>query len=917
MKKILSFCLIWFMLTGMEASAAETRQTADSRQSCDIGGTGATEEIFVEAGHAGGDGSYHAPFGSLEEARDYIRRLKENGAYPVNGIVVNFREGVYPISETITLGAADSGTAAGPVIYQAYQNEKVEFVGGTFFNPAEAAEVTEESAVGRLDSSVVSKIKQIPLTDLGLTTEDFGEIDLRGSGTSFLFTMGYKNSIPYTDLYFENERMTLARWPNKTEESPYTIVQTVLEPGTDSSVTDKEEARGMTFTVDIPEEKLEKWQGAQDIWVHGFWYYDWSDSSARLAEVDAANKKLTTEHPSAYTVRSGQRFYAYNILEELDEPGEWYLDKETGNLYVYPPGEGDILISNFKKTILSVTGASDIQFKGLDFKGTRSSGIVIRNCTRVGIEDAFVCDTADYGVQIASSESCYLKDSEICSTGAPGAGISGGNFTTLAPGNNYIDNCHIHNFAERDFTNTPGVHISGVGNKLSHNEIHEAPHLAIRFNGNDNIMEYNNIYHVCKDADDAAAIYTFLGVVKRGNIIRHNYIHDMQSASTAPGKIGIYGVYSDGGMCGNIIVSNVFENIAGSGGAVKLGNRDHTVANNIVVNCRSLVRVTGTGLYARGGLTEEEYREKYPYNAADDGLTQEILENPAYDKYPHLKTIAEDEPYVSKYNVIRNNVLYYHNFGNNTDNRLDVAFTHVPSNEAMLKEANPADPENPRTITVAELFPDAVAEELEAITSGMETDSSFLAKEFIRQRNMLAASAVYKSSTERGPGTAENPGFADAENGDYTVLKDSVLYRYFTEPTALPDFQTVQVTNEPPDFANVGLRREPAFRVQKVTINDGDGHRILKLSESVNTVTITVDFANESGTEKPAVLLVGLYSADGRLLKSDYIEETITGDGTQISLRDFDTRDLKKSYLKCFVWESVDSLIPLSKGYQY
>ena len=64
-------------------------------------------------------GTLQSPFATLARARDEIRRLKTR--LPAT---VYVRGGVYEIPATLQLSAQDSGTAAAPIVYRAYQNEK-------------------------------------------------------------------------------------------------------------------------------------------------------------------------------------------------------------------------------------------------------------------------------------------------------------------------------------------------------------------------------------------------------------------------------------------------------------------------------------------------------------------------------------------------------------------------------------------------------------------------------------------------------------------------------------------------------------------------------------------------------------------------------------------------------------------------
>ncbi|HQH27360.1 MAG TPA: hypothetical protein PLP17_08195, partial [Oligoflexia bacterium] len=81
-----------------------------------------------------------------------------------------------------------------------------------------------------------------------------------------------------------------------------------------------------------------QWKDARDAWVHGFWMYDWADAYLKIAAIDRENRWIATEPPEPrFGYKAGQRFRFINILEELDQPGEYYVDRESGMLYLWPP----------------------------------------------------------------------------------------------------------------------------------------------------------------------------------------------------------------------------------------------------------------------------------------------------------------------------------------------------------------------------------------------------------------------------------------------------------------------------------------------------------------------------------------------------------------------------------------------------
>ena len=82
-----------------------------------------------------------------------------------------------------------------------------------------------------------------------------------------------------------------------------------------------------------------RWSGRDDIWVHGYWAYDWANSYEHVASIDTEQRLLKTEPPHGlYGFQKNQRFYFLNVPEELDQPGEWYLDRATATVYFWPPG---------------------------------------------------------------------------------------------------------------------------------------------------------------------------------------------------------------------------------------------------------------------------------------------------------------------------------------------------------------------------------------------------------------------------------------------------------------------------------------------------------------------------------------------------------------------------------------------------
>ena len=172
--------------------------------------------------------------------------------------------------------------------------------------------------------------------------------------------------------------------------------------------------------------------------------------------------------------------------------------------------------------------------------------------------------------------------------------------------------------------------------------MHDAPHTAIFFRGNEHIIELNEIHSVCYESNDAGAIYNGRDFTQRGTVIRHNYIHDVYGFRAR----GCVGVYLDDMLSGTRIEGNVFYRTYRA--AFIGGGRDNAIVNNIFVECPKAIHVDARALgWAAPALEGMRQRlEQMPYR-----------QPPWSERYPELLTLYDDEPGVPKGNVIERNII--------------------------------------------------------------------------------------------------------------------------------------------------------------------------------------------------------------------------------------------------------------------
>ncbi|MDQ2862938.1 MAG: right-handed parallel beta-helix repeat-containing protein, partial [Bacteroidota bacterium] len=473
------------------------------------------------------------PFATLEAARDAIRVLKEQKRLPGGDIVVEIQAGVYELPGTFELEAKDGGADDhSRIIYRGQKGKEVRLSGGK--NIVKWDLVKDQNILGKFRTDVRGKIYQSDLSAIGI--KDFGSPG--GGGI---------------ELFFNDTPMWISRYPNKgfVKITGLLYEDTVDVRGTKGDKVGK-------FNYD--DKRINEWKSEKDGWVDGYWFWDWSEQRQKIAKIDTQKMLMYLVPPyHNYGYRIGQWFYGFNLLSEIDEPGEYYVDREKGILYFYPPSDikkGHAFVS-VNKNIVSLNKVSFVTIQGMILEGCRDTVVKMKDCNDALLVGCTIRNSGDEAVTINGGMRNGVVGCDIYGVGAGGINITAGNRKTLEAGACFADNNNIHNIARIKRVYYPGISLNGVGNRATHNRIAHLPHMAIYFKGNDHLMEYNEIFDVCYESNDAGAIYAGRNWTMRGNTFRYNYLHDI---SGFEGK-GCVGVYLDDAFSGVDVIGNVFDKV--------------------------------------------------------------------------------------------------------------------------------------------------------------------------------------------------------------------------------------------------------------------------------------------------------------------------------------------------------------------
>ena len=570
-------------------------------------------------GDDSGPGTKDRPFATLTRARDAVRELKSRSGLPAGGAAVLVRGGRYAVGKTLELAQEDSGTEQAPVVYGAFPGEKPVLAGGVQvkgFAPVKAPET-----LARLPEEARGKVWQADLKAQGIG--DYGSLGLRGFGLS-----DYPCH-PWVDLYFDGKPLTLARWPN----TGFVKVGEVY--GGRADTPEGRRPGAFRYEGDRPA----RWGKASDIWMFGCWSYLWEGRTVKVAAIDPRERRLTTAQPSAYGFRAGQPYYCFNLLEEIDSPGEWYLDREAGVVYLYPPSDvagAAVEFPILSAPFLKMTDVSHVVVRGLTFELGRAEGAVIsggrRNllagCTfrRLGANGVIIDGGAQHGV----------LGCDIHTLGAGGMRAAGGDRKTLTPGGHFMENNHVYDFTRVDRVYAPAVHLDGVGNRVSHNLFHDSPHHGMRVEGYEHVVEYNEIHSVVYESDDQSGIDMFGNPAYRGNVIRYNFWHHIGSGHDVAGQAGIRldDMISDVLMYGNVF----YRSSGGHFGAIQIhGGKDNVADNNLFVDCKYAFSFSAWGQKTwESRLAGEGIRAAISHGGVD------ITQPPHATRYPDLARLKEN-----------------------------------------------------------------------------------------------------------------------------------------------------------------------------------------------------------------------------------------------------------------------------------
>jgi hypothetical protein len=493
------------------------------------------------------DGDAHpgaGTFRTLEAARDAIRRLKAERGLPTGGVHVVLMAGRHHRTETFVLQRQDSGTLEKPIVYRAESGERVIISGGTPLDTQQFQLVRHLELLARLHPQARGRVVSLDLSGPDLRQH------FPGHGDYGLISMG-------------GHLLQLAQWPNRgyhhigdfIDRGPTTRW---LKPGEEPTPYSMANPTGGKFACNesLPPQVEAEFRRTGDITVEGYLSNDWYFQREPIGRISGEVIQLLRH--TRYGIEDHipgmpRRVRLVNILAELDEPGEWYFDRQTERLFVWPiegfaPGSSSVTVLG-GAPLLGMKDTEAITFRDLIFENAGKLAIDIQGGHHNLVAGCTIRNGLGRGISISGGRYNGLTGCDLHGLGQLFS-LSGGDIKSVIPCYNFATNNEMHDCRHRGY----GIAgLNGVGLRFANNLLYNL-NGGISFRTVNLLVEYNEFYDIGYEMGDFNPMYCGALWYTMNNVQRFNFVHHLIERGGYP--VGAF--RNDDGGAGLNIYGNVF-----------------------------------------------------------------------------------------------------------------------------------------------------------------------------------------------------------------------------------------------------------------------------------------------------------------------------------------------------------------------
>lgn len=557
-------------------------------------------------------GTEREPVATPKRAQQLARDLIKEGLD--EPLEIRFSGGNYALEECLELRPQDSGTKEHPVTWKAAEGEMVLWSGG----------------------------RSLPAGNWRRKDGGVWTMKLDGTGLA-------EGQWNFRQLFANDRRITRARFPNTSQANPFLYAV----------------GGGMDHLLIDPGLVKEGWGEEPDAQINLVPNWKFFNQWNTVTGVDGETGRIDFADSERHgKVFKGNWFWVEGVREELDDPWEWYLEAETGELSLLLP---ENIIANdchvvaprlnrlvhAKGDVNAGTHVKHVHFEGIEFRHTtftlghiearvhtdaavmfeNASDCSVRNCHFENIggyalwlhldcqRNVFDRNTVRHsgggGVLMTGSRFSYMDESKVYTQGEAAAKV--------APILNEVTRNVVEHCGKIRYYGG-GVHLDSrpfsmsmsAGNLIAHNHFNDLSRngvFAFRNQGG-NVVEYNHIHNAMQTTIDGAAIhFATMNHLNAPNYILNNWLYDIwgynYKSSGNPTRVLANGVFLDWDTSNTTVKDNWIHNTGGEAIKTIWDNWNLDIEGNLVTGKRvepPFVKEVGPEGQASHGIDLESTR---------------------------------------------------------------------------------------------------------------------------------------------------------------------------------------------------------------------------------------------------------------------------------------------------------------------
>ena len=457
-------------------------------------------------------------------------------------VAIELAPGDYVLDAPLVLTAADSGSRKAPVVWRGSTNGVSRIVGSapipkSRFSPVSASDPN----AARFPASSLAHMFVMDAADL-----------LPAALPEWPEAKSFR-APPLPLLFLGGRFQEIARWPNRESED--------LHGWSGFGCSSTGDVNRVFSTLD--KSRPARWNAERGVWVHGYFGNTWHDEYMFATVFDGATNELEFAAKPTYPLSPGEneklKFVALNIPEELDAPGEWWLDRGSRRVYYWPPDEfateESVLVSFAGPLVTFSPRTHDVRFEGVEFAYAESAfSMPGDGVERVEFDRCSFHSFAESSVVRGSGNLVRRSTFAHCAKGC--VQVMGGNRLALAPALNVVEDCTFTDFERLQLTMAPAVQLKdGCGNAVRGCRFSKSAHVAVLYSGNEHLIGWSEFSELERETQDCGAVYSGRNTTTHGTVIVRCDFRDIDTGD-------VTGIYFDDCDWGDDAYCCTFTNVA-------------------------------------------------------------------------------------------------------------------------------------------------------------------------------------------------------------------------------------------------------------------------------------------------------------------------------------------------------------------